>query len=80
MITAIGHETDFTIADFTADLRAPTPSYAAEILTRPFMDKRQTVDLFSKRLSHAVIGKLSFQIKIINQMKILKLYMENILH
>lgn len=46
VVSAVGHETDFTIADFVADLRAPTPSAAAEMIT-PELEKLQE-DLNSK--------------------------------
>src|SRR5476651_1849006 len=49
-VTAVGHETDFTIADFVADLRAPTPSAAAELLTRDWTEWRQTVEKLHARL------------------------------
>ena len=47
VITGIGHETDFTIADFAADLRAPTPSAAAEIVVRSRQEfERHIADYF----------------------------------
>lgn len=41
IVSAVGHETDFTIIDFVSDLRAPTPSAAAELLTFNLSDKKQ---------------------------------------
>ena len=49
-ISAVGHETDFTIADFVADLRAPTPSAAAELLTRDWNEWREQIGQLQTRL------------------------------
>ena len=49
-VSAVGHETDFTIADFVADLRAPTPSAAAELLTRDWNEWREEVAGLHARL------------------------------
>ena len=49
VISAVGHETDFTIADFVADLRAPTPSAAAELAVPVLSDLRADIGLLGQR-------------------------------
>ena len=54
LISAVGHEVDFTIADFAADLRAPTPSAAAEMVSGARDDLRMSVNSLHGRLVQAV--------------------------
>lgn len=60
-ISAIGHETDFTIADFVADLRAPTPSAAAELISRDWSEWREMISQFSGRLHRGIKNSLDFE-------------------
>src|SRR5580698_1223180 len=53
VISAIGHETDFTIADFVADLRAPTPSAAAELVIRSRQSLFELLDSCTVKLTQA---------------------------
>ncbi len=50
IVSAIGHETDFTIADFVADLRAPTPSVAAELVAPVYADLLERTYLLDRQL------------------------------
>lgn len=54
LISAVGHEVDYTIADFVADMRAPTPSAAAEMVSGAREDLRATVASFGGRLNQAI--------------------------
>lgn len=59
VISGVGHETDFTIADFVADLRAPTPSAAAELVVRRKDDFLSELDHRTRRLTQLFRLKLS---------------------
>ncbi len=59
IVSAVGHETDFTIADFVADLRAPTPSAAAEIISH---EQKEMLDKLHKQ-ARGIITALSKEIK-----------------
>lgn len=58
IISAVGHETDFTIADFVADLRAPTPSAAAELAVPDVYELKQKVLNYQNRLRMSLIKKV----------------------
>lgn len=58
IISAVGHETDFTICDFVADMRAPTPSAAAEIATPNLIDLNYKLESIKDRINKSLINQI----------------------
>ena len=68
VISAVGHEVDFTIADFVADLRAPTPTAAAELAVPNISDLKTHINQLSIRLNESIYKKVNY----------LKLYLDSV--
>jgi len=58
VVSAVGHEIDFTIADFVADLRAPTPSAAAELIVPDYIEIRNLIIEYRSRQSRSIYDKI----------------------
>jgi exodeoxyribonuclease VII large subunit len=58
IVSAVGHEIDFTICDFVADLRAPTPSAAAELIVPDVVDLQRRIDGCTRALSRQLLNRI----------------------
>lgn len=69
IISAVGHETDFTIADFVADLRAPTPSAAAELAVFDYRSLMSTLEVRQNQLDMAMQTQLDRRLARLEELK-----------
>ena len=69
VISAVGHEPDVTISDYVADLRAATPSNAAELAVPDQVELRQKLNTFTKRMNNALSGRLAFEKQRLQRLK-----------
>jgi len=69
VISAVGHETDFTISDFVADLRAPTPSAAGELAVPSMSDLIDKLSFFEKRLTKDLSSQLAIKKEQLGRLK-----------
>ncbi len=67
VISAVGHETDYTIADFVSDLRAPTPSAAAELAVCDIFAVERLINDFENKLRQAMVTKINSYREILSQ-------------
>src|SRR5207302_5043261 len=58
LVSAVGHEIDFTICDFVADLRAPTPSAAAELIVPDIIDLRRRIDGCAQAVGRQLLNRV----------------------
>src|SRR5947207_14260323 len=58
IVSAVGHEIDFTICDFVADLRAPTPSAAAELIVPDIFDLQRQIDRYARTLGSQLLNRV----------------------
>ena len=70
VISAVGHETDFTIADFVADLRAPTPSAAAELAVTEEAETEALIEAYMEKLNSVMESRLSMYRNSLDRLKL----------